>query len=462
MDDFGNRRRPPDNADLPEPLDAECIHQAVRFIDEDDLDVMGVGVHRYVVFGDIRVHHPAGTVVDDGRLVQGHADAPDHAAHDLAVRGLGIEDAPAGDRTDDPGDPDHTQLKRTKRSTARHTRLRRFYLSARPLGCIIATGQRRRALDPQARSGTTAPIPLANDPSGRRGVVMLRSQLFHGDRRLERCAVNNADHVTPGTVGDFVSKIQEALVILDDAILTGTEVSDRRYGDSTAEAVLAYKTTRNIVNRSYQRTADNIVGIMTITRMDSDMAAMEGRIPDMIQQSRLAAFQRTFAAFMQVAGIGPPPPPRRSDPNLANRLRARGIAMSIFNNPNPDMDDIGDTLGDMKNRIASPNTPFERGHFPDPRCGSRSGFVVGNRIPIFLCPRFFGGSDEQRIRTIVHESAHLTGIGDPDGEAYYLMFNSQNEDPQIVQGTPRSHNRAGFADTWAKYVNAITRQPEDR
>lgn len=88
--------------------------------------------------------------------------------------------------------------------------------------------------------------------------------------------------------------------------------------------------------------------------------------------------------------------------------------------------------------------------------------AVGNRVPIFLCPQFFGGSDEQRIRTFIHESAHLTGIGDPDGEAYYLLFNSQNEDPQIVFNTPRSTNRADFADTWAKYVNALTRQPPDR
>lgn len=290
---------------------------------------------------------------------------------------------------------------------------------------------------------------------------MLQSQLFRGNTRLERCAVNNADHVTPGSRGDFVSKIQEALVILDDALFTGTDVSTQHYGASTAEAVLAYKTARDIVNRSYQRTADNIVGIMTIARMDSEMVAMETAMPGMIERARLGGFQRTFAAFMQVAGIGPPPPPGRGDPNLANRLRTRALAMEIFDNPNPDMDDIGDTLGDMKNRIAAPTVPIEHAHFPDPRCGSRSAFVVGNRIPIFLCPRFFGGSDEQRIRTMVHESAHLTGIGDPDGEAYYLQFNSLNEDPQIIQGTPRSRNRADFADTWAKYVNAVTGQPAD-
>ena len=196
--------------------------------------------------------------------------------------------------------------------------------------------------------------------------------------------------------------------------------------------------------------------------MDNEMVTMEARMPEVIERARVGGFQRTFAAFMQVAGIGPPPPPGRVDPNQANRARARDLATAIFDNPNPDMDDIGNTLGDMKNRIASPNVPIDRAHFPDPRCGNRSAFVVGNRIPIFLCPRFFGGSDEERIRTMVHESAHLAGIGDPDGEAYYLLFNSLNEDPQIVQGNPQSSNRADFADTWAKYVNAVTGQPEDR
>lgn len=291
---------------------------------------------------------------------------------------------------------------------------------------------------------------------------MLRSQLFRGNRRLEGCAINHADHVTLGATGDFVSKIQEALVMLDNAIITGPDIADQRYGNSTAEAVLAYKgPPRNIINRSYQSAPDNIVGIMTIASMDQEMAALEARIPDIIERARLAAFQRNFAAFLQVAGLGPPPPPGRFDPNQANRVRARSLALDIFDDPNPNMDDIADTLGDMRNRVASPNTPIDRAHFPDPRCGLRSAFVVGNRVPIFLCPAFFGGNDEQRTRTMIHESAHLTGIGDPNGELYYLRFNSLNEDPQITQGTPASRNRADFADTWAKYVNAVTRQPPD-
>jgi hypothetical protein len=291
---------------------------------------------------------------------------------------------------------------------------------------------------------------------------MLQAKLFRGDDRLERCAVTHAAHVTEGTSGPFVSKIQEALVILDNAIFLGNEVSTQTYGSSTADAVLAYKTARNIINTSYQQDPDNIVGIMTIGRMDAEMKAVEARMTDMIERARLAGFQRSFAAFMQVAGIGPPPPARRLDPNEENRRRARDLAITIFNNVNPDMDDIGDTLGDMKNRIASPTLPIQQAHFPDPRCGNRSAFVVGNRIPVFVCPRFFGGNEEQRIRTMVHESAHLTGVGDPSGEAYYLQFNRVNEDPQIIEGTPRSTNRADFADTWAKYVNAVTNQPADR
>ncbi len=288
---------------------------------------------------------------------------------------------------------------------------------------------------------------------------MLRSALFSGNARLERCAVDHAHHVVQGNQGDFVSKIQEALVMLDGAVITGDEIPTQTYGSSTAQAVLDYKTTRNIVNPTYQTAPDNIVGIMTINRMDTEMVTLEAAMPEMIRRTRLAAFQRTFAAFMRVVGIGPPPPPGRIDPNAENRRLARNLAIQIFNNPNPDMDDIGSGLGDMRNRLVNP--AIDRGHFPDPRVGSRSAFVVGNRVPIFLCPRFFSDGDEQRIRTWVHESAHLMGIGDPNGEAYYLRFNSANEDPQILVGTPASRNRADQADTWAKYVNAVTNQPAD-
>ena len=289
---------------------------------------------------------------------------------------------------------------------------------------------------------------------------MLTSELFRGNQALEGASAVPAKHVVKGRRGDHVSKIQEALIVLDNAIILGNDISTQTYGESTADAVLAFKgPPRNIVNLSYQKAPDNIVGIMTMKVLDREMTAIEGRMGGMIEQARMAAFQRTFAAFMQVASIGPPGIPRRVDPNERNLLRATALARDIFNNQNPDMDDIANVLGDMRNRLMSKSS--DRAHLPDTRIGGRDGFVVGNRLPIVLCPHFFATSDEQRIRTMVHESAHLTGIGDPDGEAYYLLYNSRNEPPGFLVGTPKSVRREDFADTWAKYVNAVTNQPAD-
>ena len=110
IDRIGDRRRDPDDADLADALDAERIDDRVRLVDEDHLDVVDVGVHRHVVFGEIGIHDPAELVVDQGFLVQRHADAHDHAAQDLAARGLGIEDAPGGNGADHARDPDDAEL----------------------------------------------------------------------------------------------------------------------------------------------------------------------------------------------------------------------------------------------------------------------------------------------------------------------------------------------------------------
>jgi len=107
--------------------------------------------------------------------------------------------------------------------------------------------------------------------------MALQSELFKGDRALEACAVNDAAHVTPGAIGDHVSKIQSALVRLDGSTIVLSELSAKEYGPSTAAAVLAFKKKRNIINRAYQTQADNIVGKMTIAALDREMLATQGR-----------------------------------------------------------------------------------------------------------------------------------------------------------------------------------------
>ena len=108
----------------------------------------------------------------------------------------------------------------------------------------------------------------------------LRSRLFAGDRRLEACLVDDKAHLTPGTRGDFVSKVHTALFLVDGLNVAAAELKAQLYGASTAKAVLAYKRKRHIVNRAYQQTEDDIVGKMTIAALDQDVALREARPAD--------------------------------------------------------------------------------------------------------------------------------------------------------------------------------------
>jgi len=104
---------------------------------------------------------------------------------------------------------------------------------------------------------------------------MLHSKFFSGDVKLEACAIHNSAHVLQGAVGEHVSKIQAALFILDDLIIEAAELAAKKYGPSTAAAVLSFKQERDIINRSYQTQADDIVGKMTIAELDKELVELE-------------------------------------------------------------------------------------------------------------------------------------------------------------------------------------------
>lgn len=105
----------------------------------------------------------------------------------------------------------------------------------------------------------------------------LTSELFRDDTALQACLVKDSAHVTPGSRGQHVGKIQTALSILEGALMDAEELKANFYGTSTADAVLAYKRKRDIVNRTYQQRADNIVGKMTIASLDREMTQGEQR-----------------------------------------------------------------------------------------------------------------------------------------------------------------------------------------
>ena len=113
-------------------------------------------------------------------------------------------------------------------------------------------------------------------------MVALRSRLFAGDPVFERCAHEDAGHITPCARGAHVGKIQTALFAIDKLDVAHSELELMHYGPSTAAAVLAYKRRRGIVNHSYQSQPDDIVGRMTIASLDTQMAIAELQpdIPD--------------------------------------------------------------------------------------------------------------------------------------------------------------------------------------
>lgn len=105
--------------------------------------------------------------------------------------------------------------------------------------------------------------------------MALSSLTFSGDPRLEACLVQDNAHLTRGTTGEAVAKVQAALMFLDGLDIDDEELDSQTYGPSTAAAVLAYKSVRQIINFAYQQTPDDIVGKMTIKSLDDELAASE-------------------------------------------------------------------------------------------------------------------------------------------------------------------------------------------
>ena len=103
----------------------------------------------------------------------------------------------------------------------------------------------------------------------------LLSLTLAGNSLLQRCLVSDSAHVTLGSRGDHVGLIQKCVLVLGRENIAANEIRTRTYGPSTAAAVLAYKRDRQIINRAYQTQADNIVGKMTIARLDSEIAKVE-------------------------------------------------------------------------------------------------------------------------------------------------------------------------------------------
>lgn len=135
----------------------------------------------------------------------------------------------------------------------------------------------------------------------------LKSELFRGDPRLEAAAISDPAHVVPGATGPHVEKIQAALMLLDGATLDDDDLVRKFYGDSTARAVLSFKQKRGIINKAYQTQADNIVGKMTVARLDSELSTRPPSLP--LQIEVLSFHRKARPVSPAVAALLEDPPP---------------------------------------------------------------------------------------------------------------------------------------------------------
>ncbi len=159
----------------------------------------------------------------------------------------------------------------------------------------------------------------------------------------------------------------------------------------------------------------------------------------MIEDARRAAAIRTQTAMFRATGIE----------GLEWFQQARHLAQIKFDWPDPNMDQIGEILRGMGGGLVT--VDIKVAGAGDPECGTRSGYVRGHQQPIVLCPGFFAdpSNDEGRTRTLIHEMAHVKGIGSPAGEQYFPIFDCDSK------GAFES------ADAWANYVNCLSGQKPD-
>ena len=99
----------------------------------------------------------------------------------------------------------------------------------------------------------------------------LEHPLFKDDGRLQNCLRFDKDHVQFGDIGDFVFKIQLALITIDHLSIDPEELKKKAFLTTTRNAVKKYKEKRKVINFSYERAVDAIVGKMTIEQLDNDL-----------------------------------------------------------------------------------------------------------------------------------------------------------------------------------------------
>jgi hypothetical protein len=269
--------------------------------------------------------------------------------------------------------------------------------------------------------------------------MALRSDLFKDDPQLKAVLESPSAHLIvkkPPIRGNHVGKIHQALALLQPSpAVSETEKIAQEYGRSTADAILAYKKKRKIINPAYQAAEDDIVGTMTIQSMDDELfgkRASRNDVMDRAFNDSRQALQAALRILRKLRGdidsaMAADDPAKSSalvqillDNNrnvevLARRLLVpRDISSAQFRDALTKLIDLLDkNLGQAKSLfdagltgVCSPTfqANVDEGGVPFARTGA--GLTPGKT---HLCDPFFNTNRFQQRDVITHEICHLFG-----------------------------------------------------
>ena len=160
-----------------------------------------------------------------------------------------------------------------------------------------------------------------------------------------------------------------------------------------------------------------------------------------LDDARLGGRSRVQQAYLRLNG---------THPTHGQTWRQEGLrkAKALIDRSISNIDEVVDKL-DRMHTVLSSAQRFTTQHDPA-SCQMRGAYYDAGDRKIHVCPAFFTTTDEERIRTMIHEAAHAVGIGQSGGESYLAVYdcNSSFDDKNV-------------ADGWAHFVHCLLGLPVD-
>lgn len=186
-------------------------------------------------------------------------------------------------------------------------------------------------------------------------------------------------------------------------------------------------------------------GIVQTQRSDLEKTSRSPTTEErrIISAARRSAKHRVSVAYLRINGTSP----------LFNRNEELATVRGLISPDIVNFKQIVDIVRSMLSRLSWDSQIVIGPEITQCRAAlGWTAYVRENHPPIHLCERFFRKPHEEQVRTLIHEAAHASGIGQSGGETYFAVFDC----------SPSPQNNWDVADAWARYIHCISGQSPDQ